>query len=39
MFLKTRSIIRPGEAPTTVPLTEEDKQDAWLAFNIARDQQ
>ncbi len=32
-------IIRPGEPPHTEPLTAEDKKDAWLAFNIARDQQ
>ncbi len=30
-------IIRPGEAPQTVPLTAEDKRDPWLAFNIQRD--
>ncbi|MBI4083854.1 MAG: FecR domain-containing protein [Candidatus Lambdaproteobacteria bacterium] len=32
-----RLIIRPGEAPRTVPLTAEDKQDPWVAFNIERD--
>ena len=30
-------IIRPGEIPETAPLTDEDKKDPWLAFNIARD--
>ena len=32
-------IIRPGEIPETAPLTDEDKKDPWLAFNIARDNQ
>ena len=32
-------IIRPGEVPTTEPLTDEDKADPWVAFNIARDNQ
>ncbi len=32
-------IIRPGEPPRTEPLTDEDKKDEWMAFNIARDQQ
>lgn len=32
-------IIRPGEVPETAPLTDEDKKDPWLAFNIARDSQ
>lgn len=30
-------IIRPGEEPRTEPLTDEDKRDEWIAFNIARD--
>ncbi len=30
-------VIRPGEAPRTEPLTEEDKKDEWVAFNIQRD--
>ncbi|MCZ6556212.1 MAG: FecR family protein [SAR324 cluster bacterium] len=30
-------IIRPGEIPTTQPLTDADKKDEWIAFNIARD--
>ena len=32
-------IIRPGEIPRTEPLTDEDKRDPWIAFNIARDNQ
>lgn len=32
-------IIRPGEVPETAPLTDEDKKDPWVAFNIARDNQ
>jgi hypothetical protein len=32
-------IVRPGEVPKTEPLTDEDKKDEWIAFNIARDQQ
>ncbi len=32
-------IIRPGEKPETQPFTEADKQDPWVAFNIARDAQ
>ena len=32
-------IIRPGEEPQTEPLTDQDKKDPWLAFNIARDNQ
>lgn len=32
-------IIRPGEDPQTAPLTDADKEDPWLAFNIARDNQ
>jgi len=30
-------IIRPGEAPRTEPLTDEDKRDPWLVFNAQRD--
>lgn len=32
-------VIRPGEEPTTAPLTDEDKADEWIAFNIARDRE
>jgi ferric-dicitrate binding protein FerR (iron transport regulator) len=30
-------IIRPGEVPKVVPLTDEDKADEWIAFNNQRD--
>ena len=30
-------IIRPGEVPKVVPLTDADKADEWIAFNIQRD--
>ncbi len=32
-------VIRPGEIPQTEPLTDEDKRDPWIAFNIARDRE
>ena len=32
-------IIRPGEAPQTEPLTDEDKADEWVRFNTERDSQ
>ena len=32
-------VIRPGEIPQTEPLTDEDKKDPWIAFNIARDRE
>ena len=32
-------IIRPGEKPKLEPLTDEDKKDEWMAFNIARDKE
>ncbi|HUJ75355.1 MAG TPA: FecR family protein [bacterium] len=31
-------IVRPGQAPQVVPLTEQDKQDEWVAFNLRRDE-
>ncbi|MDH5753030.1 MAG: FecR domain-containing protein [Deltaproteobacteria bacterium] len=31
-------IIVPGEPPRTVPLTDEDKADEWVKFNMERDQ-
>lgn len=29
--------IRPGEVPQVEPLTEQDKQDEWIQFNLERD--
>ena len=30
-------VIRPGEAPRVEPITEKDREDEWVRFNLERD--
>ncbi len=32
-------VIRPGEAPRVEPITDKDREDEWVRFNLERDRQ
>ena len=32
-------VIRPGETPRVEPITDEDRADEWVRFNLERDRQ